>query len=264
MAKDEWIRAAMTDDSVVVELLLRLKQSYAAPPSKDTAVLPPLRWGLRQPRSRPALRCDAVSFRKEGEPTRVSPTTPLSWSGGASPSAATADGFEASSRPTSRSPVGRSKGAATNDTAAAISRRSRRKKTFAELKDEESSLLKERIHLKRVLATLRTTFKEQRARNESLKRMKLDFDSQFAKKTSTTSDELEDAYSNQPRQVEPSTRDYAPSMLPTHATCDEVPQSDSCKVRNEEATQERNVTLPDLNMMPSEDDSGFETLYGTS
>lgn len=91
MVNDEWMRAAMADDTVVVELLLRLKDRVSA---KSMAL--PFTWGLKQPRSRSRLtasvsRCDgAVS-------TRCSPTTPLSWSGGASPSA-TADGYEDSSR----------------------------------------------------------------------------------------------------------------------------------------------------------------------
>ena len=97
--KDEWIRAAMSDDVVVAELLLRLKQSHASPP-----LLTPFKWGLRLPRSKPSSRCDVVSVRKDREPTRCSPTTPLSWSGGASPSAAAdadADAFEDCSRSSS-------------------------------------------------------------------------------------------------------------------------------------------------------------------
>lgn len=105
MVGDEWVRAAMTDDAVVVELLVRLKQSQASSSSSPKSwprALVPLRWGLRQPRSRP--RCDAVLRRKEADSTRCSPTTPLSWSGGAPPSPTT-DGFEASSGPASRSKV---------------------------------------------------------------------------------------------------------------------------------------------------------------
>lgn len=110
MVKDDWIRAAMTDDGVVVELLVRLKQAQAAAPAKPQAVIP-LRWGLRLPRSKAATavssgRCDVVCRRKDGDSSaRCSPTTPLSWSGGggaASPSA-TADGFEDTSPHVSRS-----------------------------------------------------------------------------------------------------------------------------------------------------------------
>jgi hypothetical protein len=97
MARDEWVRAAMTDDAVVVELLVGLKQSQAVaasalssssplPKSWPRMVVLP-RWGLRQPSSRP--RCDAVSRKKEADFTRCSPTTPLSWNGGASPSPTT-------------------------------------------------------------------------------------------------------------------------------------------------------------------------------
>ena len=106
--KDEWMKAAMSDDTLVVELLVRLKQSQAASPLKShppqTPSMLPLTWSVRLPRSR-ALRCDggAVSQRKQADSTRCSPTTPLSWSGAASPSA-TADGFEESSQPNNRSP----------------------------------------------------------------------------------------------------------------------------------------------------------------
>ncbi|GFY96897.1 hypothetical protein Acr_11g0012030 [Actinidia rufa] len=95
MRTDEWVTAALTDDAVVVELLFRLKQS------SEPALL---RWGHRQPRSKPA----AAAAKKEGEWTRCSPTTPLSWScggGDASPS----DGCDESCRRSDRSSGGRSK-----------------------------------------------------------------------------------------------------------------------------------------------------------
>lgn len=105
MAIDRWIRAAMSDDMLVVELLVHLKQSQASSPFKSSypstaKSMLPLRWSLRLPRSR-AIRCDAVSQVKKSDSARCSPTTPLSWSAGASPSA-TADGFEESSRPRSK------------------------------------------------------------------------------------------------------------------------------------------------------------------
>lgn len=85
----------MTDDLVVVELLIRLKQSRAASASLSPKSYPlPFTWGLKQPRS----RLTTFSRRKDADSTRCSPTTPLSWSGGASPSV-TADGYEDSSRP---------------------------------------------------------------------------------------------------------------------------------------------------------------------
>lgn len=114
VVKDEWTRAAMSDDVLVVELLLRLKESRAASSSSSLlyqftakSVIPG--WGLRLPRSKASAssssRCDAVWRRnnKKDDSTRCSPTTPLSWSGGSggSPSG-TADGFEESSRPRSK------------------------------------------------------------------------------------------------------------------------------------------------------------------
>lgn len=108
MVEDEWLTAAMAEDSVVADLLVRLKQSQAASPSKSPRPMKlPFNWGVRQPRSRTAAAMAAVVVRcgdvvlqrnnKDVDSTRCSPTTPLSWSGGASPSA-TLDGYEASSR----------------------------------------------------------------------------------------------------------------------------------------------------------------------
>lgn len=94
MVKDEWVRAAMMDDSVVVELLVRLKkQTNHVVKSEAEAAAAPLRWGIRQRRSR-SSRCDAVSMRRKdaadsaNNSMRASPTTPLSWSGGGSGGAA--------------------------------------------------------------------------------------------------------------------------------------------------------------------------------
>ncbi|KAL0699538.1 hypothetical protein Bca4012_055660 [Brassica carinata] len=50
-------------------------------------------------------------------------------------------------------------------------KRSRKKKTLAELKEEESLLLKEKKGLKNELASMRNLLKQQRARNESLKKL---------------------------------------------------------------------------------------------
>ncbi|KAL7001738.1 hypothetical protein U1Q18_002886 [Sarracenia purpurea var. burkii] len=104
----------------------------------------------------------------------------------------------------------------TNETTAtATTKPLRRKKTFDELKQEESLLLNERLHLKKEFASLRVTLNEQKARSESLKRLKLDLH---------LAHEIE-------KQVE---------------------------------TRERCFVLPDLNMVPDEEDSSFETLYGLS
>ncbi|XP_028091786.1 uncharacterized protein LOC114292077 [Camellia sinensis] len=250
MMTDDWVTAALADDSVVVELLFRLKHS-------SESLAPMLGWGQRQPRSKPAL----ASEKKERESTRCSPTTPLSWScgGAASPS----DGCDESSRRSDRSSGDRSKGIFTNETTATATattnKRSRRKKTFAELKEEEILLLKERMNLTKELATLRETLEEQKAKSQNLKRLKLDLYSQSANKLAATCDELEAPNSSQPNLAEVSTLDHV-SVLPTITSA-------SCKVENKEVeTSERCFVLPDLNMMPSEEDSvsGCETLYGLS
>lgn len=63
----------MIDDLMVVELLVRLNQSQHPPPP-PSGEIKQLKWSVRQRRSRPATVKPA---------TRASPTTPLSWSGGA-------------------------------------------------------------------------------------------------------------------------------------------------------------------------------------
>ncbi|XP_022732083.1 uncharacterized protein LOC111286411 [Durio zibethinus] len=261
--KDDWVRAAMTDDNVVVELLVRLKQAQAAPPAPKSLVAG-LKWGIRQPRSRPMLmRCDAKRDGDFSVSTRGSPTTPLSWSGGgggASPSAA--DGFEETSKQFLRSPPSapsRSKGIAANETTSTTTKRSRRKKTFAELKEEESLLLKEGFYLKKEIASMHATCKEQRARNENLKRIKLDLNLHTANNSSLIANEPEKVPSCQRSSL-----DYIPSTLPSHALDDGKPLLDSCNVGKAVYSEESFFLLPDLNMMPAEDDSGTETLYGTS
>ncbi|KAF8389175.1 hypothetical protein HHK36_025868 [Tetracentron sinense] len=264
---DEWVKLAVTDDSMVAELLIRLNQLEppASSPVRPAAVLP-LKWGVRMPRSRQALRYSIVQVKKEGDSTRASPTTPLSWSGGSSLSGgcggAAGDGYEDSSRLSKWSSGGRSKVTATNET---IIRRSRKKKTFAELKDKESLLLKERMYLKKELAALQITFEEKRARNNSLKKMKLDLYLHSAKKIGTASDASDEAVSDQSHHTETVNVDCAPF---THDELEPVvcpsPKSDSCKVPTKDiAAQESFFGLPDLNL-PFEDDSGSEILYGMS
>ncbi|KAI4316373.1 hypothetical protein L6164_024358 [Bauhinia variegata] len=258
MVNDDWVKEAMTDDTVVVELLLRLKQLQAASLSSKSQPVPaailPLSWGIKQPRSRlsAASRCDgAVSRRKESDSTRCSPTTPLSWSGGGSPSG-TADGYEESSRPTVLShQAARSKATATSEytgNSTSSTKRCRRKKTFAELKEEESSLLEERLYLKQEIANLNATFKAQRARNENLKRIKLDLGAKSQNNpSSSTSDELLCTLSGQPHQRMIS----AKALTHAHATDDKT----HIGAMKTESTGESCFVIPDLNMMPSEDDA---------
>ncbi|PSS11193.1 hypothetical protein CEY00_Acc15466 [Actinidia chinensis var. chinensis] len=239
MTTDEWVTTALADDAVVAELLLRMKQSSDSSASQH--LKPPPAWGHRQPRSKP----QATTSRKEQESMRFSPTTPLSWSSGGGAS----DGSDESCRPSDRSSVSRSKDTSSEITATAtINKRLRRKKTFAELKEEESLLLKERIHLKKELATVSVALEEQKARSESLKRLKLDLHLQSACKIEASS---------------ASTSDRVPLPPPT-TTHQDLPLPYSCKVATEIETEESCLVLPDLNMMPSEDNSGYENLYGLS
>lgn len=83
--KDDWVVAALSDDTLVADLLSRLNQSSSQPPKppSSASLSLPLGWGHRQPRSKPKKDSAATTA------TRCSPTTPLSWSGGggaASPS----------------------------------------------------------------------------------------------------------------------------------------------------------------------------------
>ncbi|MED6159355.1 hypothetical protein PIB30_041592 [Stylosanthes scabra] len=175
MANDEWVTTVMTDDTLVVNLLLHLKNSFSNDINNNNYRLLPFTWGHRQPRSCSRSRlpppptfhcCDAAVS------TRRSPTTPLSWSG-------TVDGYEDSTR----NNVARSKATTTTATPSSISTsKCRRKKTFAELKEQETSLLKERTYLKKEIEHLNASFEAQKAQNETLKRIKLNMTSKHEKK----------------------------------------------------------------------------------
>ncbi|MBA0774232.1 hypothetical protein Gotri_009454 [Gossypium trilobum] len=252
--KDEWVRAAMTDDNVVVELLVRVKQAQVAPPASKSAVVA-LKWGIRQPRSKPMLmRCDTKRDGDFNVSTRRNPTTPLFWSGGdGATSHSATDGFEETSKQVLHSPLAtpsRSKSVAANETTSTTTKRSRRKKTFAELNEDESLLVKEMSYLKKEIASMRATCKEQGARNENLKRIKRDLN------LSTAKNEPEEVPFCQPHPSVPSSLDYVMSTLPSHAIDDCKAVLDSCIIRK--------ALLSDLNMMPVEDESGAETLHGSS
>ncbi|CAA7019993.1 unnamed protein product [Microthlaspi erraticum] len=167
MSGENWIQVAMSDDSLVVEVLLRLRHSE--PPTKSDASPLKLKWSVRQRRS------------KKGDQTRASPTTPLSWSGATSLSggagcgggASTVEGLEESSAAVKHSETFRSKISQTSAiTTTTLFKRSRKKKTLAELKEEEVMLLKERKCLKNDLASMRDLVEQQRTRNNALKKMK--------------------------------------------------------------------------------------------
>uniref|UniRef100_A0A1J3HAL8 Uncharacterized protein n=1 Tax=Noccaea caerulescens TaxID=107243 RepID=A0A1J3HAL8_NOCCA len=173
MTGGDWIREAMSDDSLVAEALICLLHTEPLPPEKSGVSDLKLKWSVRQRRSK------AAPSRKKGDHTRASPTTPLSWSGATSLSggggggsgAAAVDGVEESSGAVKLSEAVRSKISQTRVTTTTPFKRSRKKKTLAELKEEESLLLKERKGLKNELASMRDLLKQQRARNEALKKM---------------------------------------------------------------------------------------------
>ncbi|GMH07046.1 hypothetical protein Nepgr_008886 [Nepenthes gracilis] len=259
--KDPWLRAAMTDDGVVVQLLLRLKQSdsYLLRPTKPASSFPPLGWGVRQPRTKAAA---SEALKKEREPTRLSPKTPLSWSacgsgsgGGGGSGTLPSDGCEESSRPSGRFPCVRSKEPNTNATTTTTKKRPRRKKTFAELKAEESSLLKEQSYLKRELVMLHATLKEQISVNGNLKRMKIDLHVESETESDATLSETAAQNTSKPCPVEESTLEGTPN-LPQNGTHDNVSVLELCPAAHKDGNpmiQEQPVfALPDLNMNPEE------------
>ncbi|XP_054795029.1 uncharacterized protein LOC129300478 [Prosopis cineraria] len=203
MCDEDWINVAMSDDSVVVEILLRLHQDTPPPPPPPPSLTkkqpPCLRvdWTVRQRRSRSVPRHRGSEGKDE--PTRASPTTPLSWSCATSASfgggGGAVDGCEESSCPIKRVESSRSE-KVKNPSEATSTKRSRRKKTLVELKEEETFLLRERKNLKNELASLRLTVEKHRAANKSLKRMKLDLESGKAFKTDSASVATEEEQSH--------------------------------------------------------------------
>ncbi|GMP34510.1 hypothetical protein CsSME_00007346 [Camellia sinensis var. sinensis] len=156
---------------MAAELLVRLRRAKPPPPPPPPPSALPFKWSVRQPRSRPMM------LNKKLIP-RASPSTPLSWSGATSVSgvaaAAAADGSEESSQlPLNRPDATRSKVSGKNGTT--NKRWGRKKKTLDELKEEEILLLGERRHLKKEIAELCVNVEKERARNESLKRLKVRF-----------------------------------------------------------------------------------------
>ena len=77
MSDDEWVKEAMTGNTVVVDLLLRLFQAQPPLPKPVQAVLH-LDWIVCQLHSKLAPRHSDSTTKKKVEPARASPTTPLS------------------------------------------------------------------------------------------------------------------------------------------------------------------------------------------
>ncbi|XP_010472525.1 PREDICTED: uncharacterized protein LOC104752157 [Camelina sativa] len=239
---DEWVETALTDDVMLVELLLRLKHAGTVKSDNQAVNLPELRWGIRQRRSRPSRLGGVVNvggvggyLKKETDSARASPMTPLCWSGGSgsgrstSPSTATADGFEDTSRLASCSTSGSK---AVNEFTSSCFRRSKKKKkTFFELKDAEHLHLKERLDLEKKIANVQATYFERNAKNQSLKRR------------------IKLAYADRGKT----------DLISSKSNLEESRKRRHLTIKNEEKGF---FFLPDLNMAAPTDED--ETLYGTS
>ncbi|KAI3990687.1 hypothetical protein MKX01_022987 [Papaver californicum] len=290
MRKDEWIQSAMTDDTMVAELLVRISSdSYASSlqlipdttnnfkNTSDSEIIPLIKWGLRKPRSRlllmrynNSIQHHRKIIKQENDLTRASPTTPFSWSPGSSISGGSGSGnsgvgsvvdcYEESSRPSiwSSNHNSRSKVTATTGPNA---NRSRKKQKVADLKEEESFLLKEKIHLKKELVTLKNSYEGRKAENDSLKRIKLDLKTQSTRETSSSCDASTRAnYSDQYRNA----REIIDETS-TFRTRGKYNGLEYCEVKTKLSSAARGsfFVLPDLNM-PLEDDSCADVLYGLS
>ncbi|RYR55262.1 hypothetical protein Ahy_A06g030503 isoform A [Arachis hypogaea] len=132
----------------------------------------------------------------------------------------------------------------------ASNKKCRRRKTFSQLQEEESSLLREKIYLTKEIANVSASCKAQRARNESLKRIKLDLGS--------APDGLPHPNSDQPKWTAITSIAAQGDTIAAQGDTDTLPQPQT-------AESARSVFLvPDLNMMPSEDDSYMDIQRGMS
>lgn len=106
-ASEDWVKIAMADDSLVVDVLLRIRKAeqhlHQLPKLPKRSSMSPalkLEWSGRQRRSKTTTRLHEKEKNKD-EKTRASPTTPLSWSGATSLSG----GFDGLDESTSKPPV---------------------------------------------------------------------------------------------------------------------------------------------------------------
>lgn len=235
-ADEEWVKAAMTDDAMVVELLVRL---HRAPPPKPAAL--PLEWSVRQRRSKPVSVCN--NPKKPAHSHRASPTTPLSWSGATSFSGG---GSEESSRPIPFKFSTATRSKVNIDGEKTINKRSRKKKTLSELKDEESSLLKERRELKREMAALRMNLERQRATNEKLKRMKIEFHPS-PESTSVAEESISGQLQQESTACHPTTS-LTPPVVLGNAVALQPSMSKANDNENADAASDSKFFLPDLNI----------------
>lgn len=71
-----------------------------------------------------------------------------------------------------------------------ITMRTKRKKTFSELKEEENLLLMERVELNKSLEKMQAAFKDLREKTEKLKKLKLNLESLSAENTDSIASDL--------------------------------------------------------------------------
>ncbi|CAH8335727.1 unnamed protein product [Eruca vesicaria subsp. sativa] len=242
VTQDEWVTAALTEDTVVVELLLRLKHAV-------TVNRPLLRWGSRKPRSRLGVGVGG-SLKKEKDSARASPMTPLCWSGGSGSGSgsggSSADGFEDTSRQSTCSTSTGYGSKALHVTNEITSyKRSKKQKVFVDLKYAENLQLKERLYLQKSIANVQATYEKRSAKNQSLKRMKLEY-----------SDRIKNIPVNRSNLREK-------RRLPFSSSRKLMKNEHSYRTTSETQRSEEKgfFFLPDLNMTPIEEE---ETLYGTS
>ncbi|CAA2980952.1 Hypothetical predicted protein [Olea europaea subsp. europaea] len=247
---EEWIKEAMADDTMVVELLVRLKKCQSMPPPPPP---PPLKWSVRQRRSKPV----AVDNVKNPAP-RASPTTPLSWSGATCLSGGAIDGCpEESSRSPTLPKLYNSTRSKINGTSEQNNKkRSRKKKTLAELKEEENLLLKERRELKMKVAAFRVNLEKQRDTNESLKRMKIELQLEPDRGTFMPHETISCQIQQEVAVFNPN----PPIMHSIVSGSDDLLQrfpSNGCQ--NTPAAPKSKFALPDLNI-PCEEESSYEVI----
>ncbi|RWR75497.1 hypothetical protein CKAN_00388200 [Cinnamomum micranthum f. kanehirae] len=185
--RDDMVERAMKDDHLAAELLMLLSRPRPAKDLKLHVVQQPLKWCIRKPRSRQIDLAGIRKFRVEdeeeeedggrgGKPARASPKSPLSWSGSENPNRSRCSEGGAASG-----------GAAEKDKSTIdVSKRLKitiggrnKKKSLAELKEEENNMLLEKVDLHKKLEQWKTNYDELSKRNLSLKeKLKMHLESQ--------------------------------------------------------------------------------------
>ncbi|KAK6120500.1 hypothetical protein DH2020_045758 [Rehmannia glutinosa] len=233
-ADEEWVKSAMTDDAMVVELLVRLHHAPPPPPQPPRPLLKraalPLEWSVRQRRSKSV----SANNNPKKPAHRGSPTTPLSWSGATSFSGGSTGaggvGSEESSQPIPFKLSNTARSKVNIDSEKTNSKRSRKKKEMTSL----------RLYLER-----------ERATNGNLKRMKIELRPRLDKESQSIS-AAEESISGQIQPELTACHPAPPIMPPVVLTNDVTLQSSStsnaCPEENADMASDSKFILPDLNM----------------